>query len=79
MNTPLRDKSVVVRALALKLGIPLSRVACVGNSAPDVTMFRCAGMGIAFRPADRHVVAHADVTVDGNDLRAVLLPILGSA
>lgn len=76
VNTPLRDKSRPVVEFADQLGIGLGAVATVGNSAPDIPMFRASGLGIAFRAADPHVADHADVTVSGDDLQNVLRPIL---
>lgn len=76
VNTPLRDKSRPVVGFADRLGIGLGSVATVGNSAPDIPMFRASGLGIAFRAADPHVAQHADVTVAGDDLRSVVKPIL---
>ncbi len=77
VNTPLRDKSRPVVGFADQLGIGLGAVATVGNSAPDIPMFRASGLGIAFRAADPHVADHADVHVPGDDLRNVLRPIVG--
>jgi phosphoserine phosphatase len=78
VNTPLKDKSVAVRRIARDLGIPLGAVASVGNSSPDITMFRTTGLGIAFRPTDPHTAAHADVTAPGTDLRSILPIVIGS-
>lgn len=76
VNTPLRDKSRPVVDFADRLGVGLGAVATVGNSAPDIPMFRASGLGIAFRAADPHVEQHADVAVRGDDLRSVVDPIV---
>jgi phosphoserine phosphatase len=75
--TPLRDKSVPLRRFAAQLDVPLGRVAAVGNSSPDVGMFRSAGLAIAFRPTDEGVQRHADVVLPGRSLTEILYPILG--
>lgn len=79
VNTPLRDKAVPVRRFAHDLGVPLENVASVGNSSPDIPMFRTCGLGVAFRPVDDYVKEAADVIVEGNDLQGILPAILGSA
>jgi phosphoserine phosphatase len=76
VNTPLRDKSVPVLRLAADLGVPLGAVATVGNSVPDIPMFRTSGLGIAFRASDHHVIRHADLTVDSTNLLDVADAIL---
>lgn len=72
VHTPLRDKGAPVRALAARLGIPLGSVASVGNSSPDIAMFRTTGVAIAFRPTDEFTGREADAIVAGPDLRQVL-------
>jgi len=73
--TPLRDKAVPLRRFAKELGIPLGQVCAVGNSSPDIGMFRSAGLAIAFRPSDEWVQSAADVVLEGESLREVLDPI----
>lgn len=76
IRTPLRDKGVPVRRFARELGIPAGHIASVGNSSPDIGMFRASGLGIAFRPSDSFVRRAADLVVEGPDLRDLLEPIL---
>lgn len=76
-HTPLGDKSVPVRRFASELGIPLGQVASVGNSSPDIAMFRASGVGIAFRPSDEFVSKEADHVVAGPNLGDIVPAILG--
>ncbi len=78
VGTPLRNKARPVRRFARELGVPLGHVAAVGNSSPDISMFRACGLGIAFRPTDAFVKKHADVVLPGRSLTEVLGPILGA-
>lgn len=77
VHTPLRDKSVPLRRFAKDLRVPLGQVAAVGNSSPDIGMFRASGLGIAFRPTDEWVRRDADVVLRGRSLREVLPVVLG--
>lgn len=77
IGTPLRDKTTPVQRFARRLGVPLGQVASVGNSSPDIMMFRTSGLGIAFRPTDTFVQEAADVVLPGRDLREILGPIFG--
>ena len=76
VRTPLGDKGAPVRRFARELGVPLGAVASVGNSGPDIAMFRVTALGIAFQPEDEFTIRGADVKVEGNDLRAILPHIL---
>lgn len=78
VNTPLRDKSIPVRRFAKELHIPLGQVASVGNSSPDIPMFWCSALGIAFDPMDEHTRKEADVIVEGTDLRQLIPVVLGA-
>jgi phosphoserine phosphatase len=61
-------------AVAAELGVPLTRCAAIGDGRSDVPLFGTVGFAVALNatPAAR---AAAHVTVDGDDLRAVL-PLL---
>ncbi|MBW3583255.1 MAG: HAD family phosphatase [Euryarchaeota archaeon] len=76
LRTPLRDKSAPLRAVAAKTGVPYGRIAAIGDSCPDASMFESCGYGIAFNPADPCVRHAADVTVETTDLRDVLPHLL---
>lgn len=76
-HTPLRDKSVPVRRFAKELGFPLGQVASVGNSSPDIAMFRASGLAIAFKPTDEFVQKEADHVVVGPSLTGILPALLG--
>jgi len=61
------NKGFAARALADRLGIPMSEVACIGDMSNDVPMLRIAGLGIAMGNATEEVQAHAHVTTGQND------------
>jgi phosphoserine phosphatase len=61
--------------MSARLDVPAGRVAAVGDTEGDVSMFRRAGWSIAFDPADAEVVLEAGAVVEGPDLRA-LIPLL---
>jgi len=60
-------KEQVLRELAARHGVPLSRTVAIGDGANDALMVRAAGTGIAFcgKPALREV---ADVELEGPSL-----------
>jgi phosphoserine phosphatase len=66
-------KAAALRQWAGELGLPLSRVAAMGDGANDLAMLAVAGLSIAFgaKPA---VAAVADHAIDGTLLAA--LPLL---
>ena len=68
-------KDKAVSKLSIQLGIPLERIAAVGNSCFDIPMLETCGLGIAFNPEDDCIRQKADVVVEGNDL-VEILPIL---
>ncbi len=65
-------KAVALRAVALREGVPLSRVAFVGDSANDVAVARVAGLAVAFNPTSPELEREADVVVRSADLREIL-------
>jgi len=72
LNVPLNDKGAVVRNLLKELGIKKEEAFAVGNSYIDVSMFREAGLGIAFNPDDDVVRKESDVVIEEKDLRRIL-------
>ena len=68
-------KDKTVSRLSSQLGIPLERIAAVGNSCFDIPMLETCGLGIAFNPEDDCIRQKADVVVEGNDLGKIL-PVL---
>lgn len=72
LNVPLNDKGAVVRDLLKELGIKKEEAFAVGNSYIDVSMFREAGLGIAFNPDDDVVRKESDVVIEEKDLRRIL-------
>jgi len=68
-------KDKAISRLSSHLGIPLERIAAVGNSCFDIPMLETCGLGIAFNPDDDCIRQKADVVVEGNDL-VKILPVL---
>ena len=68
-------KDKTVSRLSDQLGIPLERIAAVGNSCFDIPMLETCGLGIAFNPEDDCIRQKADIVIEGNDLGKIL-PIL---
>jgi 3-deoxy-D-manno-octulosonate 8-phosphate phosphatase (KDO 8-P phosphatase) len=54
------DKLEALEEICESLGIPLSRVACVGDDLPDLPVLRAAGLGIAVADAHPELLAAAD-------------------
>ena len=77
VRTPLNDKAAPVVRFARELDVPLERVACIGNSLPDVSMFEIAGRSIAFHPEDDYTRDHATWTIEEGPLDQILRLILG--
>lgn len=73
----MEGKGVALRAIAMRVGVPLGRCAFVGDSANDVWIAREAGFTVAFRPRSEALEAEADVVVRDGDLRAVVPHLLG--
>jgi len=69
-------KSVALRAIALREGVPLSRVAFVGDSANDVWIAEESGFAVAFNPKSADLERVADVAVRSRDLRDILPHLL---
>jgi len=63
---PLIDKGRAVRKLAEHLGLPMERVAVIGDSDGDLSMFRAAGLSIAMANSPVEVRRAADRTAPSN-------------
>ncbi|MCQ5374988.1 MAG: HAD family phosphatase [Methanomassiliicoccales archaeon] len=72
LRVELTNKRRALDSFLKKWGIARNRVVSIGNSFVDVSMFEESGLSIAFNPIDEIVVRKAHVTVQSNDLRAVL-------
>lgn len=68
-------KDRAASGLSDQLGIPLERIAAIGNSCFDIPMLETCGLGIAFNPEDDCIRQNADIVVEGNDLGEIL-PVL---
>lgn len=71
----MRGKAQLLRAIALREGLPLGRCAFVGDSGNDVWIAEAAGLSIAFNPSSEELSAVADHVIESEDLRD-LLPYL---
>ena len=69
-------KSVALKAIAMREGIPLSRVAFVGDSDNDVWIAREAGFTVALNPKSDELEQLADAVVRSSDVRAILPHLL---
>ena len=72
LRVKLMDKGDSVTAVANTMKVQTKDVVAVGNSSYDVSMFRRAGMGIAFQPSDDFVRTSAQVVVQQKDLSMIL-------
>ena len=72
LRVKLMDKGDAVTEVANTMKIQTKDVVAVGNSSYDVSMFRKAGMGIAFQPSDDFVRTSAQVVVQQKDLSMIL-------
>ncbi len=72
LRVKLTDKGDAVLAAANMFCVRKADVTAVGNSKYDISMFRKAGKGIAFSPADDSVRESADAVIDGKDLTKIL-------
>lgn len=68
----MEGKATLLRAIALRCGIPRERCAFVGDSANDVWIAREAGFAIAFNPDSPDLEQAAGAVVRDLDLRAIL-------
>lgn len=72
----MEGKERLLRAIALREGIPLARCAFVGDSENDVWVARSAGLSIAFNPRSDELERAASVVVRSDDLRDLLPHLL---
>lgn len=75
----MEGKARILRALALREGVPLSRCAFVGDSANDVWVAREAGFTVAVNPNSRELERIAGAVVRSTDLREILRHLLPEA
>lgn len=75
----MEGKAKLLRAVAMRHEIPLSRCAFVGDSANDVWIARDAGFSVALNCKSPELEAASDVSIRSNDLRAILPHFLGAA
>lgn len=69
-------KGQLLRAIAAREKVSLSRSAFVGDSANDVWIARVAGFTVALNPRSDELIAEADAVVRSSDLRDVLPHLL---
>jgi Cof subfamily protein (haloacid dehalogenase superfamily) len=71
VTAPEADKGTGVAALAEAIGVPLERVAVIGDAYNDLPMFAQAGLAIAMGQAPDEVKAAARFVTAGNDADGV--------
>jgi len=76
VTVPLREKGSLVTVIQRDLGVSPAETVAVGDSSVDVTMFRQAGLSIAFNPRDGVTERSATHVIRGRDLRSILPLIL---
>jgi Cof subfamily protein (haloacid dehalogenase superfamily) len=59
-------KGHAVTALAHRIGVPLDRVAVIGDAANDLPMFECAGLAIAMGQAEEAIRRRATFVTGSN-------------
>lgn len=69
------DKVEFVASFCAARGIPISECAAVGDSRSDISLFKAAGLAIAFN-ATEQAKAYASVHLDAADLASILPYIL---
>jgi phosphoserine phosphatase len=72
----MQGKAEILRKIAEREQIPLSRCAYVGDSSNDVWIAREAGFTIAINPKSDELEQLADAVVRTNDLRDILPHLL---
>ena len=72
----LRDKGINVREFIKKYNTTPERTVSIGNSYPDIPMFKNTGMSIAFNPTDHYTSDAATYTVRSDNIADVLDYIL---
>lgn len=72
LRVKLMDKGDAVAEVSDNMNVQTKDVIAVGNSRYDVSMFRRAGVGIAFLPSDDIVRTSAQVVVQQKDLSMIL-------
>jgi len=76
LNVDLSDKGETLQRFMHKYGVKKERVASIGNSFVDVSMFHHSQLSIAFNPIDDEVRNAADVVMEGRNISQVLEAIL---
>jgi HAD superfamily phosphoserine phosphatase-like hydrolase len=72
----MEGKETLLRSVAERDSIPLSRCAFVGDSANDLWVARAAGFAVALNPKSAELEAEADAVVRSDDLKAILAFLL---
>ena len=75
----MEGKAQVLRAVALRMSIPLARCGYVGDSDNDLWVAREAGFTVAFNPKSTELEQIANTTVRSDDLRSILPHFLPGA
>jgi len=68
----LLSKDVVLKRLTEEEGVSIRQCAVIGDSRFDISLFREAGLSIAFNAKDEEVKKAADLVIEGKDLGRIL-------
>lgn len=72
LRVELTDKQKALQRFRERWAVSPDKVAAVGNSFVDVSMFKGCGLSIAYNPIDEEVRNQADTVVNSEDLRSIL-------
>ena len=72
MNVPFRRKDIILESLMKEIDVKKENVIVIGDSKYDVSMFKLAGLSIAFNPFDDIVKEKANIVVDSNDMKDLI-------
>ncbi|MFH0897702.1 MAG: KEOPS complex subunit Pcc1 [Candidatus Bathyarchaeota archaeon] len=68
----LHSKGTVLKRLAEEEGMSLKQCAAIGDSKFDISLFRMAGLSIAFNTRDKEAEKAADLVIDDKDLEKAI-------
>ena len=72
LNVPFRRKDIILESLMKEIDVKKENVIVIGDSKYDVSMFKLAGLSIAFNPFDDIVKEKANIVVDSNDMKDLI-------
>lgn len=76
VNVSFHNKDKHLPIILRKFNLTADDCAAVGDDPTLIPLFKKVALAIAFNPTDETITEHADVTIKGNDLRAILPHVL---